>query len=699
MPTAPPWDESAAAALPPLARLAHRAHLLGADPRIVPRELGSVSAKLGATDPFTAQPVDVLWLTGAGADLRRAAPEHLASLYLDSVLSLEALSLPGPGASRRLAGMYRHCAFDLNDRAPAEAVAIHAFLPGRHVDLTQPEAVMAIAATRNPAALAQQVFGEEVAWLPTQRPSLELALRVRDLCAARPALRGLILGTMGFATWANDDRACYENTLRLIGQASAFLAAKDRGDAALGGQRRLPLDESQRRLTLAQLLPWLRGRLAESSGQRGIAHVDSSEQALRWVGSQDGPRLSAAGAASLPDHLRRGRFRPLHVEWDPHQGGGVEGLRDKLTVGLTRCRREYIAYFRKHKREDSPPIRNPNPAVFLIPGLGIVAWGADKPQAEALAQWTATALAAAAGAETLDKYQPLTPQETFDLEYGAPVANPELEPELGRRVYAVVGAGSGIGRELAGRLVRAGAHVVCADRDYAAAQAVAAQFPEGSALAVPTNIADRASVRALLDEMALRFGGCDGIAVTAGLYVAPDAGGRISDERWRQTYEVNVMGCYLLADEAALTWRDQGLSASLALTTSAHAAPGSGSLAFEASQAAANQLVRELAVELAPLIRVNAVAPAGVVQGSGMFPRARVTAALARHDIAHRESETDEALREKLARFYAERTLLKALVRPGDAAEALALLLGERLSKTTGQILTVDGGSRAAFLR
>lgn len=696
MPTAPSWDESAAAAMTPLARLAHRARLLGADSRIVPRELGSVSSKLIGIDPFTAQPVEVLWVTGAGTDLRQAAPEQLASLYLDSVLSLEALSLQGSG--RHLAGMYRHCAFDLNDRPPAEAVAIHAFLPGRHVDLTQPEAVMAIAAARSPAALAQQIFGEEVAWLPTQRPGLELALKVRDLCAARPAVRGIILGTLGFATWADDDRACYDHTVRLIGRATAFLTEKDRGDAALGGRRHPPLGEAQRLMTLARLLPWLRGRLGESAGQRGVAHVDSGETALRWVGSQDGVRLSAAGAASLPDHLRRARFRPLHVEWDPHKGDGVDGLRDKLTVGLMRSRREYIAYYRKHKREDSPPIHNPNPAVFLIPGLGIVAWGASKPQAEALAQWTSTALAAAAGAETLDKYQPLTPQETFDFEYGAPAADPELE--RGRRIYAIVGAGSGIGRELAGRLARAGAHVVCADIDRAAAQAVAAQIPDGAALAVQTDIADRASVRALLDAMALHFGGCDGIAITAGLYIAPDAGGHISDERWRQMYGVNVMGCCLLADEAAQTWRDQGLGVSLALTTGAHAAPpGGGSLAFEASIAAANQLVRELAVELAPLVRVNAVAPAGIVQGSGMYPRARVTAALARHEIAHRESETDEALREKLARFYAERTLLKAPVLAGDAAEALCLLLGDRLGKTTGQIVTVDGGSRAAFLR
>lgn len=691
----------------PPERLAHRARLLGADPRITPCELGSVSAKLGETDPFTAQPVDVLWVTGAGAGLRDAAPDCLASLYLDSVLSMEALYLQAPetgrgprsSVDRRLAGLYGHCAFGLNARVPSPAVPLHAFLPGRHVDFTQPEAVMAIALTRHPAAFTREAFGEEVAWLPAPRPGLGLALQTRDLCAAQPALRGVIFGALGFATWADDDQACYENTRRLIERAAAFLAGKDRGDAALGGRRYPPLGDSARRAALASLLPWLRGRLGESTGQRQIAHVEAGETALRWVNSQDGARLAAAGAASLPDHLRRARFRPLPVDWDPHKGDGAESLRDKLTGGLARFRRESIAYYRKHKREDSAPIHDPNPTVFLIPGLGLVTWGRDRAQAEALAQWTACALATAIGAEAIDKYQPRTLPETFEAEYAEPPVEDPPEPELARRVFLVVGAGSGIGRELAGWLVRAGGHVVCADLDLAAAQAVANALG-GAAFACRVDIADRASVRALLDETALRFGGVDGVAVTAGLYVAPDGGGRIPDERWRETYDVNVLGCYRVADEAARTWRDQGLGGALALTTSAAAASGgAGSVAFGASKAAANQLVRELAVELAPLVRVNGVAPASVVQGSGMFPRERVLAALAQHDVVHRESETDEALREKLARFYAERTLLQAPVRPGDAAEALFLLLGERLSKTTGQIIPVDGGSRAAFLR
>ena len=689
----------------PLEKLLRRAHLLGGDSRVTPPELGSVAAKLGEIDPFTAQPVEVLWVSGEGADLRHLAAENLSSLYLDSVLSMETLYLQAPetergprsAIDRRLAGMYGHCAFNLNLVAPSADVALHAFLPGRHTALTYPETVMALAVTRNPDAAARQVFGDEVAYVPWQRSGVELALKIRDLCAARPAVRGIILGTHGFATWADDARACDESTRRLVDRAAILLAEKVKAAAELGGVRYAELGEPARRSALIALLPWLRGRLGESSGRRQVAHVDSSEAALRWVNSQDGVRLSTAGASSLPHHFRRAKLKPLHVEWDPHKGEGIEGLRDKLTLGLARYRREYIAYYRKHKLEDTAPIRDPNPTVVLIPGLGLIAWAPTKAEAQVLTEWTLRAMAVARGAEALDKYQPLALPDVFAVEYAFPAYTPPPEAELARRVILVIGAGGGIGRDLAGRLHREGAQVICADLDANAARAEAEPL---KGLGLGADVANRASVRALLDETILAFGGLDGVAITAGLWVAPDAGGHISDERWRQTYDVNVMGCYLVADEAARIWRDQGLSAALVLTTSANAVtPRGGSLAFEASKAAANQLVRELAVELAPLVRVNGVAPASVVQGSGMFPRERVIASLAQHDIAHRESETDEALREKLARFYAERTLIKLPVLPTDAAEALYLLLGERLSKTTGQIVTVDGGSQAAFLR
>lgn len=681
MSTPPPWDEAAAARSTPLARLADRARRLAADPCVAPPELGSVSAKLVENDPFTAQPVDVLWITAAGA----GPGDPFASLYLDSLLSLEALSLPAPGpgarslGDRQLAGKYAHCAFNLNPQVPSPDAALHAFLPGRYVELTQPEAVLAIAATRHPEALAREIYGGEVACLPSPRSGLALALKARDLCAAQPALRGIILGTQGFVTWADEDDACSETTRRLVERAALFLAGKDRGPASLGGRRHGALGEAARRAALAELLPWLRGRLAEPSRRRQIAHVDSSDAALQWVNSQDGARLAAAGAGTLPNHLPRARPKPLCVEWDPRPGDGAEGLRDKLTLGLARYRREYIASYRKHKHEDSPPIRDPNPTVILIPGLGLIAWGASKAAAQTLAQWTLGAMAAARGAEAIDKYQPLAAQEVFDLEYRAPAGPPPPEPELARRVYLVVGAGGGIGAELAARLAREGAHVAGADLELPPAAA--------GLHGLQVDVTNRASVRAMLEETALHFGGLDGVAITAGL----DAGGHLSDEKWRRTYEANVMGAYLVADEAAKLWRDQGLTASFALTTSAQA-PRSGSLAFEASKAALHQLIGDLAADLAPLVRVNGVAPAGVVQGSGLFPRERVIALLARHEVAHRESETDEALREKLARFYAERTLVQSPVLPADVAEALFLLLGDRLGKTTGHIIAVDGG-------
>jgi NAD(P)-dependent dehydrogenase (short-subunit alcohol dehydrogenase family) len=311
-------------------------------------------------------------------------------------------------------------------------------------------------------------------------------------------------------------------------------------------------------------------------------------------------------------------------------------------------------------------------------------------------------------------------QEAFDIEYWlleeAKLQRMPPEQELARQVIAVVGGGSGIGRELALRLAREGAHVVCVDKDGPAAAATAMAITAkhglgigvagsgisrcGPAIGLQADMTSRESVRAMLDQAALAYGGLDGVAVTAGIFVSPDTTGHIRDEQWAQTFAINVTGLYLVADEAARVWKAQGLSASLVLTTSVNAVvPKKGSLAYDTSKAAANHLVRELAVELAPLVRVNGVAPATVVQGSGMFPRERVISSLAKYAIAYGDDEPTEALTAKLSQFYADRTLLKRPITPADQAEAIFLLLSNRLRQTTGQIISVDGGLHEAFLR
>jgi NAD(P)-dependent dehydrogenase (short-subunit alcohol dehydrogenase family) len=350
----------------------------------------------------------------------------------------------------------------------------------------------------------------------------------------------------------------------------------------------------------------------------------------------------------------------------------------------------------------------------------MIAWGKDKSESRVTAEFYNCAVEVMRGAEAVDEYTALPLQEAFDIEYWlleeAKLRRMPPEKELARQIIAVVGAGSGIGREVALRLAREGAHIVCVDRDEAGAQATAKAITDkygvgigvagsglsncGPAIGLPADITERDSIHAMLEEVMLAYGGLDAVAVTAGIFVPPDIAGRIPDDKWALTFAINVTGLYLVADEAARVWQVQGLPANLVLTTSANAAVAKkGSVAYDSSKAAANHLIRELAIELAPLVRVNGVAPATVVQGSAMFPRERVIASLAKYNLAYADDEPTESLREKLARFYANRTLLKRPITPADQAEAFFLLLTERLKQTTGQILTVDGGLHEAFLR
>jgi NAD(P)-dependent dehydrogenase (short-subunit alcohol dehydrogenase family) len=365
-------------------------------------------------------------------------------------------------------------------------------------------------------------------------------------------------------------------------------------------------------------------------------------------------------------------------------------------------------------------MRDPNPTVILIPGIGMIAWGKDKSESRVTAEFYNCAVEVMRGAEAIDEYIALPQQEAFDIEYWlleeAKLKRMPPEKEMARNVVIVVGAGNGIGRAVAHRVAKEGAHVVCADLDKSAADATAKELTKiygqgigvagtgisgsGPAIGVAVNITDRASVREMLKQAVLAYGGVDNIAVTAGVYVSPDRAGHVTDDQWKLTFDVNVMGGYLVGDEARHVFARQGLRGSLVITTSVNAVVAKkGSLAYDASKAAANHLVRGLAVELSPLVRVNALAPATVVAGSTMFPRDRVIASLVKYSIAFEESEKDESLRDKLANYYAQRTLTKAAITPEDQAEAAYFLLSDRSAKITGQTVQVDGGLQEAFVR
>jgi len=715
------WDDAVADTLDPVERLVYRSNLLGSDQRITNTGGGNTSAKLEQRDPLTGEPVDVLWVKGSGGDLRTARRDGFASFYQNKLLGLRAIydraeeTGPKTPIEDQMVALYPHAVYGLNPRPGSIDTPLHAFVPAAHVDHTHPNAVIAVAAAADGERLTREIYGDEVGWVHWQRPGFDLGLVMGELARGNPRLKGLVMGQHGLICWAENDKACYELTLELIERAARAIERHDRGADTFGGARYRSLAPAQRDELLVELLPRLRGMAGQ---QRMLATVQADERMLQFVNSNAAPRLAELGT-SCPDHFLRTKIKPLYIDWNP-QAGDLEALAAKLEAGLEAYRQDYAAYYEACRRPDSPPMRDPNPTVILIPGVGLIAWGKTKSESRVTAEFYACAVEVMRGAEALSEYIALPRQEAFDIEYWqleeAKLKRMPPEQELARHVVVVIGAGSGIGKTTAQRVAREGAHVICADLDAAAAEATAAELTRrhgvgigvagtdlsgcGPAIAAGVDITNRESVRRLLRTAVLAYGGIDDIIVTAGIYVPPGRDGRVPDEHWATTFAVNVTGGYLVADEAATIWRSQQLRGSLVLTTSVNGAVAKrGSLAYDASKAAANHLVRELAIELAPLVRVNGLAPATVVAGSSMFGRERVIASLTKYEIPFSDDESDDALRAKLAEFYARRTLTQVPVLPEDQAEVAYLLISSAFAKTTGQIFSVDGGLAEAFLR
>ncbi len=715
------WDSNKAATLDPVAALIYRSNLLGSDQRITNTGGGNTSAKLREPDPLTGQAGDVLWVKGSGWDLRTATKGNFASLSLGKVLGLEG---KWKGAEARgvkspiedwMVGAYPHCTHNLNPCAASIDTPLHAFIASPHVDHTHPNAVIAVAASKRGRELTKEIWGGKVGWTDWQRPGFDLGLKLRDVVAANPGLSGIILGQHGLINWADTNHGCYTLSLDLIEQAAAFIATRDKGEKTFGGAAVASMEGAARDELLFEVVPWLRGMVSKS--KRQFATFDGRESVVRFVNSKDAGRLAELGT-SCPDHFLRTKIKPLLADWAPSQG--VEALKAALSRGLEQYRKDYAAYYERCKRSDSPAMRDPNPTVILIPGVGMVAFGKTKSESRVTAEFYACAVEVMRGAEAMDEYIALPQQEAFDIEYWlleeAKLKRMPAEKEMARHVVVVVGAGNGIGKATAHRLAKEGAHVVCADLSEEAARAAAKELTDlhgvgigvsgtgisgsGPAIGLGVDMTKRESVRAMFKDAVLAYGGVDSVVVTAGIYIAPNSDGSLAEELWRKTFDVNVIGMHTVADEARKVWARQGLKGSLVLTTSVNGVvPKKGSLAYDTSKAAANHLVRELAIELAPNIRVNGVAPATVVEGSTMFPRDRVIASLTKYAIAHDAGETTESLRSKLADFYAQRTLLKAAITPADQAEAAFFLASDRSSRTTGQIIHVDGGLHEAFMR
>ena len=716
------WDDAYADSIDAVERLVYRSNILGEDQRITNTGGGNTSSKITMVDPLTSEQVKVMYVKGSGGDLRTAKRENFASLYMDKLMALQTIYDAAPEKGLKtpmedsMVGMYPHCVYNLNPRASSIDTPLHAFVPYDHVDHTHPDAVIAIAACSNGEQVMKEIYGDDVVWLDWQRPGFDLGLQLQATIEENPGIQGIILGGHGLINWADDDKTCYELSLTLIEKAARYLEEHSLGDQTFGGAKYQTLQEHDRQVALSELLPVLRGMVSQQN--KFIGTVQYDEKILEFVNSHDAPRLAELGT-SCPDHFLRTKIKPLYVDWNA-ETEDIATLFARLQSGIEQYREDYAAYYEQCRLPDSPAMRDPNPRVILIPGIGMIAYGKNKSESRVTAEFYTNAVSVMKGAEAVGDYVALPRQEAFDIEYWrleeAKLQRMPKEKSLARNVVIVIGAGSGIGVSTALRVAEEGAHVVCADLHEDLAQATANRLTDmygvgigvagsgisgcGPAIGLGVDITDRQSVRDMLHTVLLAYGGIDNIIVTAGVFFPPDATGNIRDEQWHTTFDVNVFGGFMVADEARPIWEAQGLYGSYVLTTSVNAAvPKKGSLAYDTSKAAANHLIRELAIELAPLVRVNGLAPATVVEGSSMFPRERVITSLTKYGVAFDEGEDTEILRTKLANFYANRTLTKQAITAEDQAEVAYLLSTDAFSKTTGQIFSVDGGLHEAFLR
>jgi rhamnose utilization protein RhaD (predicted bifunctional aldolase and dehydrogenase)/NAD(P)-dependent dehydrogenase (short-subunit alcohol dehydrogenase family) len=722
------WDHGAAARMTEPELLRYRSNLLGADLRITNFGGGNTSSKIEQQDPLTGNNVPVLRVKGSGGDLGSIKESGFATLYLDRVLNLKK-RYRGAEHEDEMVAMYPLCTFGQNATAASIDTPLHAFLPYPHIDHLHPDWGIALAACANAKrrlAEFNETYGHRLLWVPWQRPGFELAMMLAEAVAGCPEADGIVLGGHGLFTWGDTHYECYENTLSVIDDLGAFVMKQVNavGDKVFGGA--LCEARSDRKEIAAEIMPFLRGRV--SGTRRVVGHYADGTDVLQYVNAAQAEALSALGT-SCPDHFLRTKICPLFVKWDP-AAGDLSSLRAGIDKALDLYRSEYADYFGRHAEPDSPAMRDPNPTVVLIPGVGMFSFGKNKTEARITGEFYTNAIHVMQGATCLgtqevpdvlpqagcaktdaftvfNNYVALPASEAFRIEYWAleeaKLRRQPPEKEMSRKIAVIVGGANGIGRAVAQKAAALGAHVVVADRNAAAAanvaQEICSTFGKEVALALPVDITRRESIRAMLRTAALHFGGIDIVVNTAAIFPSsPD--GHITDDQWRITLDLNVTANYLLADEARRVFVEQGLNGSIVLTSSANAVvPKRGSEAYDVSKAAVSHLVRELAISFAPLVRVNGISPATVVRGSTMFPRDRVIASLTKYKIAFEESATDDDLRSLLSHFYAKRTLTQAAIEPDDCAEAILFLASDRSRCTTGHLVPVDGGLTEAFLR
>ncbi|MCX8534052.1 bifunctional aldolase/short-chain dehydrogenase [Chryseobacterium luquanense] len=687
------WDEEKAASFgdDQVALFLYRSNILGADLRITNYGGGNTSCKTIEKDPLTNEEVEVMWVKGSGGDIGTLTRKGIAGLYTERLRNLKNV-YGGLADEDRMVGLFDHCIFDLESKAPSIDTPLHGLLPFKHIDHLHPDALIAVAAAKNSEAITKEIWGDTMGWVPWQRPGFDLGLQLEKCLADNPGIRGIVLGSHGLFTWGETSYESYMNSLEVIEMASEYIAKKiEENGQVFGGQKVESLPADERKNKAAQIMPLLRG--LASSENRMVGHFTDSDVVLEYINSNDLERLAPMGT-SCPDHFLRTKIQPLVLTLDKNEDlSDSKAILEKLNPLFEQYRQEYKDYYETCKHPNSPAMRDPNPVIIIYPGVGMFSFSKDKQTTRVANEFYVNAINVMRGAEAISEYTSLPRQEAFDIEYWlleeAKLQRMPKEKPLSRKVAIVTGAGGGIGQAIADKMLQEGAVVVYTDLNQEAVEAVTAKYNKDQAVSVPCDVTNEESIANAFKEAVLAFGGVDIIVHSAGLAISKSLEDTTTKD-WELLENVLVKGQFLMAKSGTEIMKKQNLGGDIVNIASKNGlVAGPNNVAYGTAKAAQQHMTRLLAAELAPdKIRVNVVNPDGVIVGSKIWEGS----------WAEGRAKANGISVEELPAFYAKRNLLNEIILPEDIANGVFACVAI-LDKTTGNIINVDGGMANAFPR
>lgn len=687
------WDDEKAASFgdDQVALFLYRSNILGADLRITNYGGGNTSCKTIEKDPLTNEEVEVMWVKGSGGDIGTLTRKGIAGLYTERLRNLKNV-YEGLEDEDRMVGLFDHCIYDLDSKAPSIDTPLHGLLPFRHIDHLHPDALIAVAAAKDSEAITKEIWGDTMGWVPWQRPGFDLGLQLEKCLNDNPGIRGIVLGSHGLFTWGDTSYECYINSLEVIETASEYIAKKiDENGQVFGGQKIESLPAEERKSKAAQIMPLLRG--LASSENRMVGHFTDSDAVLEFINSNDLERLAPLGT-SCPDHFLRTKIQPLVLTLDKNEDlTDSKGILEKLTPLFEQYRQEYKEYYETCKHPNSPAMRDPNPVIIIYPGVGMFSFSKDKQTTRVASEFYVNAINVMRGAEAISEYTSLPRQEAFDIEYWlleeAKLQRMPKEKPLSRKIAIVTGAGGGIGQAIADKMVIEGAVVVYTDLNKEAVESATSKYSTDQAIAVQCDVTNDEAIADAFKQTILAYGGVDIIVHSAGLAISKSLE-ETTLKDWDLLENVLVKGQFLLSKIGTEIMKKQNLGGDIVNIASKNGlVAGPNNVAYGTAKAAQQHMTRLLAAELAAdKIRVNVVNPDGVIVGSKIWEG----------EWAEGRAKANGITVEELPAFYAKRNLLNEIILPEDIANGVFACLAI-LNKSTGNIINVDGGMANAFPR